>query len=115
MLGDGFVLDQLRPDVGGQRLGEADADPDRLPDRLAMEVDERELEISPELIECMQDEPEALNQFRSMPPSHQHYYSKWISSAKTEPTRARRIAMTIQAMVNGWDFGKMLREARKLK
>jgi hypothetical protein len=83
--------------------------------KVVMEMDERELELSAEMIECMQDEPEALEQFRSMPPSHQHYYSKWINSAKTEPTRARRIAMTIEAMVNGWDFGKMLREARKAK
>ncbi|MES1220872.1 MAG: YdeI/OmpD-associated family protein [Bacteroidota bacterium] len=78
-----------------------------------LEVDKAELIISPELIECLKDEPAALKQFQKMPNSHQHYYSKWIDSAKTEATKAKRIAITVTAMVKGMDYGEMLRAARK--
>ena len=47
-----------------------------------------------------------------MPGSHQKYYSKWIESAKTDQTRAKRIAMAVNALATGLDFGGMLRKAR---
>ncbi|MEJ0102257.1 MAG: YdeI/OmpD-associated family protein [Bacteroidota bacterium] len=30
-----------------------------------------------------------------------HYYSKWVESAKTEPTKTKRIAMVVDAMYKG--------------
>jgi Domain of unknown function (DUF1905)/Bacteriocin-protection, YdeI or OmpD-Associated len=78
-----------------------------------LETDKAALIICPELIECLQDEPAAMANFKKIPGSHQHYYSKWIESAKTEVTKAKRIAMTVTAMVRGMDYGEMLRAARK--
>ena len=78
-----------------------------------LQIDKTPLSICPALLECLEDEPVAMTNFKKMPNSHQHYYSKWIESAKTEPTRAKRIAMTVTAMVRAMDFGEMLRAARK--
>lgn len=79
---------------------------------LRLVEDTRSPEISPELLECLRDEPVALERFTSQPPSHQHYFSKWIESAKTEPTKAKRIAMTVQAMLKNLNYGEMIREAK---
>lgn len=76
-----------------------------------------ELDASPilppaELIECLQDEPEALKYFNSLPQGHRNYFTKWIETAKTEPTKTKRIALVIKTMVRKMDFGAMLREER---
>lgn len=64
------------------------------------------------LLECLQDEPEALAYFNSLPQGHRNYFTKWIESAKTEPTKVKRIALVIKTMVRKMDFGAMLREER---
>ena len=80
-----------------------------------MQVDESELKPVPELIECLQDEPAAFKYFDGLPKSHQNYFSNWIKSAKTEATRARRIAAVVSAMENHWDFRQMLLAEREKK
>ena len=69
-----------------------------------MEVDPKPLLPSSELMECLQDEPEALTRFKSLPRSHQNYFTNWINSAKTEPTKAKRIAASLNALANGFGF-----------
>jgi hypothetical protein len=81
--------------------------------KVHLEPDESKFKIDKELLDCLADEPKALARFQKMPPSHQHYYSKWIAEAKTAPTKAKRIAMTVTSMVKGLDFGEMLRAARR--
>jgi hypothetical protein len=66
-----------------------------------------------ELIECMTDEPEALGYFNALPQGHRNYFTKWIDSAKTDVTKAKRIALVIKTMVRKMDFGAMLREERE--
>lgn len=68
--------------------------------------------VPEDLTACLQDEPEALKNFEKLAPSHQHYFIKWIDSAKTEPTRTKRIAMTVEAMRKNQDYGTMIRESR---
>lgn len=69
--------------------------------------------VTPEdLTACLEDEPGALKNFQKLAPSHQHYFIKWIDSAKTEPTRTKRIAQTVEAMRKGQDYGTMIRENR---
>lgn len=74
------------------------------------------IETPEDLYECLSDEPEALQHFESLIKSHQNYFINWINSAKTDPTRAKRIAMTLNAMQYNLTFGEMLRaeKARKL-
>jgi hypothetical protein len=75
--------------------------------------DTGEIQLDPDLIECLNDDAIAKNKFYAMTPSHRSYFSKWIGSAKTPATKAKRIAMTLEAMVKNMDFGAMLRAAKK--
>jgi Domain of unknown function (DUF1905)/Bacteriocin-protection, YdeI or OmpD-Associated len=81
--------------------------------KLQLELDKAELAPPGDLLECMQDEPEALKYYNSLPQSHRNYFTKWIDSAKTDATKAKRIALVIKTMVRKMDFGTMLREERE--
>lgn len=80
--------------------------------KVQIELDAVPIQAPPELLECLQDEPEALKYFNSLPQGHRNYFTKWIESAKTEPTKIKRIAMVVKTMVRKMDFGAMLREDR---
>ena len=73
------------------------------------------IEIPEELMTCLMDDPILFDRFSSLTPSHQSYFIKHITDAKTIETRIKRIAMTLGAMENQWDFGKMIRENRTNK
>lgn len=83
--------------------------------QVQLQPDTDEIKPSAELMECLADEPEALAKFKSLPKGHQNYFSKWIESAKTEPTTARRIAHTIYFLSKGKSFGEMIRALKKEK
>ena len=83
--------------------------------RLQLSVDHEEIKPPPELIECLQDEPAALENFNNLPRSQRNYFIKWILSARSEPTIARRIAQTVTAMAAGTDFPTMLRAMKKFR
>ena len=80
-----------------------------------IEVDEKEMELSAEFIDCMADEPKALAHFNSLPKGHRNYFSKWIESTKTEPTKAKRIAMAVNALSKNMGFPEMMRAHKKEK
>lgn len=83
--------------------------------KVALDVDNSPQEIVPELLECLEDEPEALVFFQSLAPSHQRYFSKWVESAKTEPTKAKRLAICISALSRKMEYGPMIREQQGKK
>jgi hypothetical protein len=62
---------------------------------------------------CLQDEPAAKKQFEALPGSHQKYYIKWINSAKTEPTRVKRIAHAVTALAKKLNYGEMIRAMKQ--
>jgi hypothetical protein len=64
---------------------------------------------SPEFMECLQDEPEALAFFKTLTKGHQNYFLKWIETAKTEPTKAKRIAQSITGLARKQDYPAMIR------
>lgn len=80
-----------------------------------LEVDKEPLKIDADFLECLQDEPLALKHFQTLTKGHQNYFSKWMESAKTAPTKAKRIAMAVNALARGWGFPEMLRAAKKEK
>ena len=80
-----------------------------------MEVDTKPIIPPKELIECLQGEPKAQERFRQLPKSHQNYFTQWINQAKTEPTKAKRIASSINALVAGLGFPEAVRSLRKNK
>lgn len=77
--------------------------------KLTLEEDKKPLAVFPELLDCLADAPKAEKKFNSLPRSHQMYYSKWIESAKSDETRAKRIGLTIFAMEKNLTYGEMLR------
>jgi hypothetical protein len=77
--------------------------------------DDFKFTIPTDLLECFEFEPEAEVFFNSLAESHRGYFIKWIDSAKTDVTRANRIAATINAMVRRMDYGMMLRELKRAR
>lgn len=82
--------------------------------KVILEIDEEAPKIFPPFLECLQDEPEALQFFNSLPNGHRLYFSKWIASAKTTTTQAKRIAEAVNALSKGWGFDVMLRARKKI-
>lgn len=64
------------------------------------------------MVECLADEPVAQLYFNELPKSHQNYFIKWIESAKTEPTRVKRLAQAVTAFSRKLNFGEMMKMNR---
>lgn len=77
--------------------------------KVELEEDIKPYQLNSQLMECLADEPKALEYFQSLPMAHQRYFSKWIESAKTAPTRDKRIAMAVSALARQWGYPEMLR------
>ena len=107
--GDGFILPlrkSLRKDLKKEEGYKVE---------LSLEFDaDFKIEMPDDLEICLADESELLVYFLSLPKSHQNYFINWLNTAKTEGTRTKRLVMIINAMVNQWDFGMMIRSARSL-
>ncbi|HEY0245760.1 MAG TPA: YdeI/OmpD-associated family protein [Mucilaginibacter sp.] len=72
------------------------------------------IEIPDDLKECFDfEEPEASEFFNSLAKSHREYFIKWIDSAKTNETRAKRIINTVNAMLRKWSYSEMIRAMKK--
>lgn len=82
---------------------------------LAIEKDENPdpFPMPADFAECLADEPLAMKTFNSIARSHQHYFIKWIESAKTDTTRIKRIAIAVNALTHGMQYGEMLRAEKK--
>lgn len=83
--------------------------------KVQLQEDKKEYELNTEFMECLQDEPAALDFFKSKSASYQRYYSKWIESAKTEATKTKRIALAVSSLAKKMEYGEMLRMQRDLK
>ena len=77
-----------------------------------LEVDKKVIAPPKDLLECLADEPRAAEYFKTLPMSHQNYFGNWIKEAKTEGTRAKRIARVVDAMLKKQNFGEMVRAQR---
>jgi hypothetical protein len=78
-----------------------------------LQADNKPSTLNADLIKCLADEPEALSFFKSLTPGHQKYFSNWVNEAKTESTKASRIAHTITAMLRHEHYGTMMRRIKK--
>jgi hypothetical protein len=79
-----------------------------------IEIDTDPVPPSEDLLVCLADEPEALAFFQQLTKGHQNYFSKWIESAKTPETKAKRIGRTIQGLAMKMDYGQMIRYFKDL-
>ncbi|MGH2553418.1 MAG: YdeI/OmpD-associated family protein [Chitinophagaceae bacterium] len=80
-----------------------------------LEADDSVFIFNADLMDCLNDEPKAIEFFQSLPGSHQRYFSKWIDSAKTVETKAKRIAMAVNALAKKWRYPEMLRASQDRK
>lgn len=81
--------------------------------QVSLALDERALTLSPIFMTCLKDDPPALKHFRTLPKSHQNYFSKWIESAKTTSTKTKRITMAVMALSQGFGFAEMVRANKR--
>jgi hypothetical protein len=77
--------------------------------QVSMEIDTKETPLSSVFLECLEEEPKGLKFFKSLAKSHQKYFSNWIESAKTDNTKAKRIAQAVNALTMGFGYGEMMR------
>ncbi|MBP6731022.1 MAG: DUF1905 domain-containing protein [Chitinophagales bacterium] len=81
--------------------------------QVQLTADESDFVFCKEMMECLEDEPKALENFKKLSGSEQKYFSKWVDSAKTTETKAKRILQTLTAMQHGWRYGQMIRALKK--
>lgn len=106
-MGDGnFIL----PINGTMRKAIGKKQGDKI--KVVMERDDRKMTISPDLMACLKEDPEALKFFKSLPGSHQLYFSKWIESAKTAQTKTKRIVTAMVAFNKKLGYSEMMRSYR---
>jgi Domain of unknown function (DUF1905)/Bacteriocin-protection, YdeI or OmpD-Associated len=109
MGGGNFVMAinaEMRKGIGKRKGAEV---------KVQLEADDAPQLISPDLMGCLADDKKALDFFKSLPKGHQNYFSKWIESAKTEPTKAKRIAQAVNALSKGQHYGIMIRSLKAEK
>lgn len=82
---------------------------------VTMQLDKQELELPADFAACLHDEPQAWEHFQALPKSHQHYFIRWVTDAKTDATKAKRIAQCLAALGNGLGFAEMIRSAKNNK
>ena len=83
--------------------------------RVQLAVDDTAFKIPADISDCLADEPAADAFFRTLTPGHQRYFVRWVESAKTEPTRAKRIARMVDALARGRGYSEMIRAAKAQK
>lgn len=78
-----------------------------------LEIDQSERKLDKEFMDCLAEDPVALEHFQSLSLSHQHYFSKWIAGAKSIETKARRIARSMNALAKKMGYPEMLRAEKQ--
>lgn len=82
--------------------------------KVELAYDKSEYQLDADLIECLQDDASAQTYFNSLTKSHQNYFSKWIQSAKTTQTKAKRITISLNAFSKKVNYAEMIRNAKNL-
>lgn len=81
--------------------------------KVQLEEDKKGFQFNKDFMECLTDEPAAMEFFKTLAGSHQRYFSKWIDDAKTEPTKTKRIAWAVTALSKKQGYGEMIRSHQK--
>ncbi len=81
--------------------------------QVQLQEDKSDFVFNKDFIDCLNDEPVANAFFQSLAGSHQRYFSKWIDEAKTESTKVKRIALSVNALAKHLGYGEMIRAQKK--
>lgn len=70
----------------------------------------KELDVPDYFIKALENVPAALEQFKNFSYSHRKEYVEWVTEAKTEATRQKRMATTVEWLAEGkprmWKYVK---------
>jgi hypothetical protein len=80
-----------------------------------LKVDDEVFQTPTYIAECIADDPEAQACYGKLPLSHRRYWVNWIEDAKTDATRAKRIARMLDALARGSGFSEMIRAEKAKK
>jgi uncharacterized protein YdeI (YjbR/CyaY-like superfamily) len=73
-------------------------------------IDPKELKAPDALVKAVQKNKKAKTTFESFSPSHKKEYIEWITEAKTDDTRNKRIATAVEWMTDGksrnWKYAR---------
>ena len=83
--------------------------------KVELHEDKSAFVFNKDFMACLKDEPVAINFFKTLPGSHQRYFSKWIDDAKTDLTKTKRIAQAVTALSKKHGYGEMLQALKKDK
>lgn len=61
----------------------------------------KQLDTPPELVAALKKNKKAMIAFETFPPSHRNEYIQWITEAKTEATKTKRIETTVEWVAEG--------------
>ena len=79
---------------------------------LSLQHDPSDLLPDRDFIDCLAEDLRALANYEKLTQGHKNYFTKWIGTARTAPTKASRIAMALDALSRGLGFAEMLREKK---
>ena len=81
-----------------------------------LQEDKADFVFSADFLACLDDDKKAKDFYETLPGSHQKYYTKWIESAKTDATKAKRIAQSLNGFRMKMGYSEMMRyyKANKL-
>jgi bacteriocin resistance YdeI/OmpD-like protein/uncharacterized protein DUF1905 len=74
-------------------------------DRMTVEIEPdeapREVEVPPELARALETAPEAKDAFEGLSFTHRREYAEWVSGAKKQETRNRRVGRAVEMLREG--------------
>lgn len=68
---------------------------------ISLFLDNSELLVPEEILECLEDFPKALDFFNKMTESNKKYYIDWVAEAKNMDTKVNRINKMIDRLLDG--------------
>jgi hypothetical protein len=98
-MGQGRLFLPVRAEIRKQ-IGKKDGDWVHL----ILYQDDSSLQVSEELVLCLQEEPRAYETFMAFSDSEKKYYIDWIYSAKKDETKIERIVKTIDRLLSKKKF-----------
>lgn len=87
-----IILKEIRQKIG-KSFG------DMVTIELEEDTEPRVVEVPPELQQALLDHPPAQEQFNKLSYTHQKEYVRWVSEAKREDTRQKRIVQTVETLI----------------
>lgn len=107
---DGIIIGLIEESVRSNEAGEKKQGKPR--------TAKQDLPMPEEFTEALKNSPSALAAFESFSPSHRREYVEWLTDAKTEETRGKRLATAMEWIAEGkprnWKYMKAQPSLRKI-